>query len=225
MGVRPNVFCQHRNHDILCAFGADMTKVRDELLGLETGTTHGLGGDPCHHDQSAQYGKIWGHIGLVGDQVPIAVGMAYATNEWSVCFLGDATVEEDNFWPSVGFAVTHKLPVLFVELDNGLSVITRREVRRLWDSQKVAVGFGCAAETVMDHPVQVAAAVELISNHRPVYLRVLTNRRYRHVGAGTDGPVVCQMEHYRQEMYGKYGDKARAIESAAILEMERIWQT
>jgi len=80
-----HVFPQHRNHSAYISFGGDVKKLRDELLGLRTGTTNGMGGDPCHHDRAA---KIWGHCGLVGDQAPVAVGFALASKQRVVCFGG-----------------------------------------------------------------------------------------------------------------------------------------
>mgnify|MGYP001583176898 CR=1 FL=1 len=184
-----NLFCQHRSHAAYIAFGGDMVKLRDELLGLETGTTRGVGGDPCHAMESEQ-AKMWGHSGLVADHVPIAVGMAFATREWSVCFFGDSAVEEDVFWPAVGFAVTHHLPVLFVEEDNGLSVVTETAKRRSWQGNSVASGFQCWNMALEDDPFALAEIVSKCTQIRgPRYFRVRTCRKYRHVGPGSDGPM------------------------------------
>ena len=225
--IRPNIFCQHRNHSEYISFGGDVTKLRDELLGLESGTTHGIGGDPCHAMESKQ-ARMIGHIGLVGDQLPIAVGMALATKQWSVCFLGDSSCEEDVFGPSIGFAVTHKLPVIFVEADNGLSVITETSKRRSWSSIGIADGYSCIVNSIEDDPLLLSDVVsEYLTTPRPYYIQVKTNRRYKHVGYGfNDTPMKWdRMAIVRERMYTTYGDRARKIESEAIQEMGLLWQS
>ena len=225
-GIKVNVFPQHRNHDSFISFGGDPKAIRDELLGLPSGTTGGIGGDPCHAFKSDRVNYV-GHIGFIGDQVPIGVGMAFATKEWSVIFCGDSSCEEDCFWPAVGFAVTHNLPVLFVEADNGLSVITEVSKRRSWHSDKVAFAYGCAAYNVDDNPLLIHQIVtHALKKQHPSYIRVATNRRYKHVGHGlNDVPMKWdRMSLYRDVMYNKYSDRARKIESDAQIEMSQLWQ-
>ena len=222
MKIRPNVFAQHRNHGILCSFGADMKTVKDELLGLTTGTTGGIGGDPCHHAPNASHGCILGHSGLIADQIPIAIGVAFGSRQWSVCFLGDSSVEEDVWGPSLGFAVTHNVPVLFIECDDGLSVITEVSKRRSWDSVEIARAYGleCDAEESDDPFVILKAVRYLTEDTGPKYLRVKTCRKYRHVGPGTDGPMKWDRMAMVRERMGEAGIE---IEQAAKREMAELW--
>lgn len=214
-----NLFCQHRNHGAYLAFGGDPARLRDELRGLSTGTTGGIGGDPCHHFENDRV-KMWGHDGLVGTQVPIGVGMAYATGQWSIIFIGDATVEEDYFWPAVGFAVDKKLPVLFVCENNDLSVITRVQTRRKWSAYRVASAFGVSSWFCDDDvPYIQPTDIEL-----PTFLEVFCERRYRHVGPGTDGPMKHdRVSEMRAIMAENLGLEAKQIEEAAYNEMEALW--
>ena len=225
-----NLFCQHRNHSAYLSFGGDPMKLRDELQGLETGTTRGIGGDPCHAFDGEQ-AKMWGHSGLVADHVPIAVGMAFATREWSVCFFGDSAVEEDIFWPAFGFAVTHKLPVVFLEEDNGLSVITETAKRRSWKSADVAEGFVRSWKTTDDLDVRELddddpEHIYLVLRHMisrrlpPFFLSVKTCRKYRHVGPGSDGPMKWDRMAMVRERVGEAGVE---IEQAAKREAEKLW--
>jgi TPP-dependent pyruvate/acetoin dehydrogenase alpha subunit len=221
---RINVFPQHRNHDSYLSFGGDLTKLRDELLGLETGTTKGIGGDPMHAfvDDRVRY---IGHSGLVGDSLPIAVGMAYATKEWSIVFMGDATCEEETFAPSIGFAKTHELPVLFVCTDNDLSVITTKEKRRSWDVVDVARGYGVDALHLSDNPFEICACVKALrASRRPALINIPVQRKYRHVGAGVDGPMAWDRMQLTRDMLALYDpDQTREIEEAARKEMEVLW--
>lgn len=224
--IKVNVFCQHRNHDKFIAFGGDVEKLRDELLGLPTGTTGGIGGDPAHHFKTD---KVWmvGHDGLVASQIPIAVGMAFASHQPSICFLGDSSVEEETFAPSIGFAVTHKLPVLFVEEDNGLSVITEKSKRRAWSSGEVAVGYGCNTIDLPDEPFSLYNTIADIAegdDKEPWYFHITTCRKYRHVGAGNDGPMAWdRMAMVREAMIERYGMGAQKLEAQAKKEMEELW--
>ena len=217
-----NLFCQHRNHGAYLSFGGDPVKLRDELLGLETGTTRGIGGDPCHAFDGDQ-AKMWGHSGLVADQVPIAVGMAFATGQWSICFFGDSAVEEDVFWPAVGFAVTHRLPVLFVCEDNGLSVITETAKRRSWEAVNVARSYGIIADNLEndDDPAGIVTFLQTTINiPRPIFVNIRTCRKYRHVGPGSDGPMKWdRMAMVRERM----GEAGAEIERTAKREMEELW--
>ena len=217
-----NLFCQHRNHAAYIAFGGDVAKLRDELLGLETGTTRGVGGDPCHAFDGER-AKMWGHDGLVGSHVPIGVGMAFATGEQSVVFFGDSAVEEDHFWPAVGFAVTHNLPVLFVCEDNDLSVITRTEKRRSWRAAGVAASHGAiyVGDFDNDDPFQLLDFLRWPrAVARPMFVNVRTCRKYRHVGAGSDGPTAWDRMAMVRERMGEAGVE---IEQAARREMEELW--
>src|SRR5688572_17755896 len=68
-----DIFAQHRGHGIYLAFGAPPEKLRDELLGLPTGCSGGMSGSNAIQAPEI---RMFGHSGLMGEQVPIAVGAA-----------------------------------------------------------------------------------------------------------------------------------------------------
>ncbi len=118
------IFTQHRAHDVYLTFGGSPEMLRDEFLGLPTGTSQGKAGSNCL--QFHQNGiSMFGHHGLIGENVPQGVGAALATKKKTVCFFGDGSAEEDYVFSAMGFAVTHKLPVYFVCIDNDLSILTQ----------------------------------------------------------------------------------------------------
>ena len=215
-GFKPTIFCQHRSHAAYIAFGGDVVRLRDELL-------LGKLGDPMIHDPKINF---IGHSGLVGDQVPIAVGYAFASNTPVVCFLGDSTVEEDVFWPSLGFAVTHDLPVLFVCEDNGLSVVTRTEKRRSWDSVSIADAYNINTYASRDEPqVIYDMTVEFTKDLLPTYGEFSCCRKYRHVGIGVDNEMAWdRMTAVRNTLRQIDRDRADRIEADAISEMEDLWK-
>ena len=71
------IFAQHRAHDIYLTMGGAPGKLRDELMGLPTGTSQGKAGSNCiqYHQEGI---SMFGHHGLIGENVPQAVGAALA---------------------------------------------------------------------------------------------------------------------------------------------------
>ena len=61
-------------------------KLRDELLGLPSGTSGGMAGSNCVqcHENNI---NMYGHHGLIGENVPLAVGAALGSNKPAVCLL------------------------------------------------------------------------------------------------------------------------------------------
>ena len=137
------LFTQHRCHAYYLAFGGPPEKLRDELLGLPGGTSNGRAGSNCLqcHDEKL---TMFGHHGLIGENVPQAVGAAFGSGKNTLCVVGDGASEEDYVYPSFGFAVTHRLPVLFICDDNDLSILTPTSTRRSWKISDVARGLGDA---------------------------------------------------------------------------------
>ena len=126
-GIEPNIFIQHRGHSTYLSFGGSPTELVDELLGRKTGCAYGMGGSASIQCIEK---KIYGHDGLMGSQVPIAVGHCFATKQPTIVFVGDSAAEEDYSLSAIGWAVTKKLPILFIVEDNNLSILTEKRIRR-----------------------------------------------------------------------------------------------
>lgn len=179
------LFTQHRGHAPYLSFGGDMIALIDELLGLPTGCCKGMGGSPCIQDRSK---KIIGHEGLIGEQVPIAVGAALGDPKATVvCFFGDGAAEEDYIFGALGFAATHRLRIMFVCEDNDLSVLTPIRDRRSWQIHEVARSMGITAVDITDDPWLVRHHTKVLSANLPAFLNCRTCRYYWHVGSGQDG--------------------------------------
>lgn len=224
-----HVFPQHRGHSWYIAFGGDPAALRDELLGRETGCAAGMGGSA-----SLQIfpGRMYGHSGLLGDQAPIAAGLALATNEPTIVVLGDAAVEEDYVLATLGFAVTKRLPVLFVVEDNGLSILTKTCVRRSWDITKVARGFGMWVDDCADELGQISGALYGVANrvsqdhedgHGPMLLNIRVCRHLWHAGSGNDGPPERDGHAILRAHFKAHFDNVDAIEAEADKEMADLW--
>lgn len=73
--------------------------------------------------------------GIVGGTAPIAVGLAMGVRRKGadrkvVCFVGDMAWETGQVQEAVKYSINHKLPVLWIVEDNGLSCCT--ETKRVW---------------------------------------------------------------------------------------------
>jgi len=192
--IEPNIFIQHRGHSTYLAFDAPPEKLVDELLGLKSGCSFGMGGSASI--QSLEK-NIFGHDGLMGSQVPIAVGHCYQTKAPTIVFMGDASAEEDYVGSAIGWASTKNLPILFVVEDNNLSILTEKKVRRNWEMHELAKAYKVEAYDIGDDPGQIADSLKNVFNG-PLLLNVRTIRKYWHSGAGIDGDYFDRYEWMKE---------------------------
>lgn len=218
---------QHRGHGLYLAWGGDLGRLRDELLGLPTGCCRGMGGSPCIQDWEA---GIIGHNGLIGDHIPVSVGVAFADrSRTTVCVFGDGAGEEDYVYGAWGFASTHRLPILFVCEDNDLSVLTPTADRRAWSLVDVARGLGLWAADLADDPWTLCTTFQEALAHLPAFVNVRTCRTYWHVGAGQDYPpewdrFVIVTEQLRDKLLqAGVPDSLPSLVLAAGEEMDVVW--
>lgn len=223
--IRPYlIFAQHRAHDIYLTFGGVPERLRDELLGLSTGTSQGKAGSNClqYHEDGV---SMFGHHGLIGENVPQGVGAALGSGKKTVCIFGDGAAEEDYVLAAMGFAVTHKLPVLFICIDNNLSILTSVDVRRSWSVTEVAKAFGMAAIDVADDPWAVLHHTREFSKDLPGFINCQVCRGYWHVGAGDDGPPEWDRFQMVKDELIRIGHRqsVQEIEEKTRRSMERVW--
>lgn len=220
------IFAQHRCHGTYLSFGGDPSKLRDELMGLGTGTSKGKAGSNCI--QCHEHGiSMYGHHGLIGENVPQGVGAALGSNKPVVCFFGDGSAEEDYVFAAMGFAVTHKLPVMFICEDNDLSILTKKAVRRSWSITEVAKSLGMQAVDITDDPWTVYKTTEQLKTNMPCLMNIYTCRANWHVGVGVDGPPEWDRFKLVKEELGRLGlsEKASEIEKKTELEMKKLWES
>ena len=216
-GIDVNVFIQHRGHSHYLCKGADPIQLIDELLGRKEGCARGMGGSASIHSIEK---NIFGHDGLMGSQVPIAVGHAYQTRKPTIVIMGDASAEEDYVLGALGWASTKNLPILFVVEDNNLSILTEKKVRRNWEMVDVAKGFNMMAHNINDNPLNFWSILYDYDFSYPMLLNVNTTRKYWHAGAGMDDDYTTQYELELQLL----GEEAKTIDETNKLFTEQLWQ-
>ena len=182
----------HRGHGHLVARGADINKMMAEILGKETGYSKGKGGSM--HIMALDKG-ILGANGIVGGEIPIATGAAYAakyrgTDQVAVSFFGDGASNEGTFHESINMASAWELPIIYVLENNlyGISVDTR-DVTNVTNLADRAFGYGIPGVVVdgMDVIAVYEAAKEAIERARkgegPTLIECKTYRwQGHHVG-------------------------------------------
>jgi len=215
--IEPSIFIQHRGHSTYLSFDAPIEKLIDELLGKESGCAYGMGGSASIHSKEK---NIYGHDGLMGSQVPIAVGHCYKTQKPTIVYMGDASAEEDYVLGALGWASTKNLPILFIVEDNNLSILTEKKVRRNWEMHDVARSFKMKAHNIIDNPMQIKKYLET-SFDGPMLLNINTHRKFWHSGAGIDDENI--FDRYEEEKK-LLGQEAEIIHNQTKILVEKKWK-
>jgi acetoin:2,6-dichlorophenolindophenol oxidoreductase subunit alpha len=183
------VYTGHRAHGHAIAKGAPIDRIMAELMGRDQGLCHGLGGSM--HLVDVQHGLL-GATGVVGGNIPIALGSALATrldagDQATVVFFGDGAVQAGHFNETINLATLWGLPLILVCENNGFAEFTPRSahtnVERVSD---VVAPYEVTRETVDGN--DVAAVWEAFgrfldavrSGEGPLLLECLTHRLSGH---------------------------------------------
>jgi len=135
------VISTYREHTQALAKGISPRAAMAELYGRAPGCSGGKGGSMHLFDIDVSF--MGGH-GIVGAQIPLATGMGWASHyrqddRVTVCFLGDAAVNQGAFHESLNLAAVWHLPVIYVVENNAYGMGTAfSRVTRTPMSQKSA---------------------------------------------------------------------------------------
>jgi pyruvate dehydrogenase E1 component alpha subunit len=189
------VMTAYREHVHALQMGIDPGPVMAELYGRATGTSKGKGGSM--HMFSAEDGYMGGH-GIVGAQIPLALGIAWAIKyrgEKKVMqvYCGEAAVNQGAFHESLNMAALWKLPLVLIVENNRFGMGTAWErASSLYDiSQKAsAYAMPSAVADGMDvldmYRVAKEAADRARAGEGPTLIEA---RTYRFVGHSMSDPV------------------------------------
>ena len=215
-------FGQHRCHDLYLCYGGSPEKLRDELRGLPGGCAGGMGGSASIHCPET---GMFGHDGHMGTQVKIGVGYALGSNQKTLIIMGDASAEEGYVLGAMGEAATKKAPVLFVCMDNNLSILTEVKVRRSWTMVDEARAKGMPAIDILDDPWEIMSVVNNLKNKLPAFVNIHYCRELWHEGIGSDGPPKWnRYELIRTELLSLgYTSEVRSIERETTDYIKNIW--
>jgi pyruvate dehydrogenase E1 component alpha subunit len=114
------VITGYRDHGHMLAYGIDPNIIMAELTGRAAGISRGKGGSM--HMFSTEH-KFYGGHGIVGAQVSLGAGLAFAhkyNNDGGVClaYFGDGAANQGQVYESFNMAELWKLPIIFVIENN-----------------------------------------------------------------------------------------------------------
>lgn len=182
--VRPWYAASYRCHALALLLGVSPDEVMAELYGKRTGNALGRGGSMHLYTD-----RMMGGTGIVGGQVPLAIGAAFAnkykeTKAPSICFLGDGAVVQGAFHESLNLASLWDLPCIVVIENNiwGMGTHVKRAVARTPIAQAQASSYGIEAYTIDGTQFtdcygafrEIKERVE--NNSRPILVEVVAER-------------------------------------------------
>src|SRR5215813_2651407 len=188
------VLTSYREHGHAIAKGMKCESIMAELFGKVTGCSKGKGGSMHMFDKEVNF--LGGH-GIVGGQIPLATGTAFAskyqgTDQVTLCFFGEAAVNQGAFHESLNMAQLWKLPCIYICENNqyGMGTSLARAMS-LRDISKKACAYEMASEFVdgMDVLAVREATMRAVERARKDYLPTLLEiRTYRFMGHSMSDP-------------------------------------
>ncbi len=182
---KDSVITGYRDHGHMLAYGIDPKIIMAELTGRQAGISKGKGGSM--HMFSVEH-KFFGGHGIVGAQVPLGAGLAFAhkyNEDGGVCvaYFGDGAANQGQVYESFNMAALWKLPIVFVIENNGYAMGTA--VRR------------SSAET---HFYRRGTAFRIpgldVDGMDVLKVRAAAEQALAYVRAG-NGPVLMELKTYR----------------------------
>jgi pyruvate dehydrogenase E1 component alpha subunit len=215
------VLTSYREHGQAIAKGISPEAVMAELYGKRTGCSQGKGGSMHLFDKDVNF--LGGHA-IVGGQIPLATGVAFAakyqeTDRVTLCFFGEAAVNQGAFHESLNMAQLWKLPCIYICENNMYGMGTSLE--RAMSFQNVAqksCAYELESEFVdgMDVLAMRHATERAIKRAREQSLPTLLEARtYRYMGHSMSDPgnyrTRAEIEKYQErDPIKTFGNKLKA---------------
>ncbi len=196
----------YRDHGHMLACGMDPNGVMAELTGRIGGYSKGKGGSMHMFSKEKHF---YGGHGIVGAQVPIGAGLAFAdkykgNDNVSFTYFGDGAANQGQVYETFNMAALWKLPVIFVIENNQYAMGTAQA--RSTSSPDIftrGAAFGIPGEAVdgMDVLAVKAAGDTAVAHCRagkgPYILEVKT---YRYRGHSMSDPAKYRTREEVQKM-------------------------
>jgi len=196
MALEPTdmVITSYRDHVQAIIKGITPESVMAELYGKEGGCVKGKGGSM--HMFSKEHEFYGGH-GIVGGQIGVGTGMAYAakykeSGQVVLCFFGEAAVNQGIFHESLNMAQLWKLPCIYICENNQYGMGTSQEramstrnIAKKADSYEMANEFVDGMDVMAVRDATLRAIERARKDSLPTLLEV---RAYRYMGHSMSDP-------------------------------------
>ena len=208
------VITGYRDHGHMLACGMDPNGVMAELTGREGGFSKGKGGSM--HMFSVEK-KFYGGHGIVGAQVPLGTGLAFANRyeengRVTLCYFGDGAANQGQVYESFNMAELWDLPVIYVIENNQYAMGTSvKRSSAQTDLSKRGISFNIPGEQVDGMDVRAVkeagerAAEWCRAGKGPYILEMMT---YRYRGHSMSDPA----KYRAKEEVNKMREEHDAIE-------------
>lgn len=202
------VITSYREHGQALAKGVPADAVMAELFGKSGGCSRGKGGSMHLFDKSVNF--LGGHA-IVGGQIPLGTGVAFAskykeTDQVTLCFFGEAAVNQGAFHESLNLAQLWKLPCIYICENNKYGMGTSLErAMSLHEVAQKACAYEVASEVVdgMDVMAMRQATQRAVERARKESLPTLLEAStYRYMGHSMSDPgnyrTRAEIEKYQE---------------------------
>jgi pyruvate dehydrogenase E1 component alpha subunit len=209
MEKNDHVITAYRDHGHALAVGMNPNELMAEMYGKASGCSKGKGGSMHFFDPSRNF---WGGHGIVGGQVPLGAGLAFALKHRGVSgacltFMGDGAVNQGAVHETFNLAALWNLPVVFVIENNGYSMGTSQRRSSAGPGlASRAAGYGmewavCNGHELYDVREKADRMLQLARRQsRPSVLEIMTYRYRGHSVADPDSTYRTkeEIENYRR---------------------------
>jgi len=190
----------YRSHGHALVRGTPPENVMAELFGRADGCSGGRGGSMHMFDAARRF---MGGYGIVGGNLPIAAGLALAsdyegTDDVTLCTFGDGASNQGTFGETLNLAALWKLPVVFMVTNNqfGMGTSLSRhsavtDLQRKGESLGVP-GMRCDGMDVLDTYAVLCEAIARVREERSPVLVEAVTYRFR-------GHSMADPEQYRSK--------------------------
>jgi pyruvate dehydrogenase E1 component alpha subunit len=229
------VLTSYREHGHALVKGISADAVMAELFGKAGGCSRGKGGSMHMFDRDVNF--LGGHA-IVGGQIPLATGVAFAskykgTDQVTLCFFGEAAVNQGAFHESLNMAQLWKLPCIYICENNQYGMGTSLD--RAMSFQNIAEkarAYEIASEFVdgMDVLAVREATARAVERARKHYLPTLLEvRTYRFMGHSMSDPgsyrTRAEIEKHQErdpiKIFATSLTEKGIIDDAALAAMEK----
>lgn len=229
------VLTSYREHGQAIAKGMSANAIMAELFGKVTGCSRGKGGSMHLFDNKLNF--LGGHA-IVAGQIPLATGVAFAskykgTDQVTLCFFGEAAVNQGAFHESLNMAQLWKLPCIYICENNqyGMGTALNRAMSFHEIAEK-ACAYELASEFVdgMDVLAVRRATARAVERARKDYLPTLLEvRTYRFMGHSMSDPgnyrTRAEIEKYQErdpiKLFSTNLQEEKIIDEAGLKEIDK----